>query len=85
MSRAAWAYFHLTSYSGAIACGIHGSVEREKRMGVIPVPVALVGTIRDALVGAFLGPFLAQVVFRYATIAKAKPMKCPFTEPPSLF
>jgi len=89
MSLAARVYLQVTSFSGAIACGIHGSVEREKRMGAIPVPVALVGTLRDGMVGAFLGPFLAPIVFPYATIANAssttKPVKCPFTEPPTLF
>jgi hypothetical protein len=88
MSRALRAYLQTTSVSGAIVCGIHGSVEREKRMGVIPVPVALVGTLRDGMIGACLGPFLAPVVFPYATIATAsskKSMKCPFTEPPELF
>jgi hypothetical protein len=92
MSRAVRAYLQVTSFSGAVACGIHGSVEREKRMGVIPVPVALVGTLRDGMVGAFLGPFLAPIVFPYATLASAstasstkKSVKCPFTEPPVLF
>jgi len=89
MSLAARVYLQVTSFSGAIACGIHGSVEREKRMGVIPVPVALVGTLRDGMVGAFLGPFLAPIVFPYATLATAssttKPVKCPFSEPPVLF
>ena len=89
MSRIGRAYLQTTSFLGAVVCAIHGSVEREKRMGVIPVPVALVGTLRDGVVGACLGPFLAPLVVPYDINANASltsnPMKCPFAKPPPLF
>ena len=76
-------YVRISAFSGSILGATHGYLEREKRRGPLTksqYPEAAVATLRDGLLGAALGPFVAPFVFPIATFHTAS--RCPFSPPP---
>jgi hypothetical protein len=79
-------YVRIMTVTGSIVGATHGHLEREKRQGPLVesrYPEAVVVTLRDGLLGAALGPFVAPFVFPIATWQMAQwwGFRCPFSQP----
>ena len=74
-------YLQITALSGFVVGAAHGHIEREKRMGPMPLPLTAVAAMRDGLLGAVLGPLAAPFVFPISTWQMVhKWPGCPFTK-----